>query len=215
MATQTAPVNSVEDLHQQLGHLWKTRRDLEKELALVTLGIQTADQNARPLKKRLGQGDSGASSLLDKIDADRKELTRKEEGLRLALEELEPKINAAQQEITAARRVQDEQEQEKRFHEACDKAAALVERVLTLHAQACQALAEVRLAQKDLGEQFAHRGQAAAERIVQQPLWNLPHQLQTVKKWTHPRANIAGSSIEILPLLPPPIYANGNGARKS
>jgi len=116
--------------------------------------------------------------LLDKIDADRKELTRKEEGLRLALEELEPKINAAQQEITAARRVQDEQEQEQRF------------RVLALHAQACQALAEVRLAQKDLCERFGHRGQAAAERIVQQPLWNLPHQLQTVKKWTHPRANI-------------------------
>jgi len=27
-------------------------------------------------------------------------------------------------------------------------------------------------------------------KCVQQPLWNLPHQLQTVKKWTHPRANI-------------------------
>jgi hypothetical protein len=163
----------------------------------------------------LAQGESGASSLLDKIEADRKELARKEEGSRLALEELEPKITAAQQEITAARRVQDEQEQGQRFREACDKAAALVERVLALHAQACQALAEVRIALNEIGEQFGHRGLAAAERIVQQPLWNLPHQLQTVKKWTHPRVNIAGSSIEILPLLPPPSSANGNGARKS
>jgi len=214
MATQTAPLNSVEDLNQTLGHLWKTRRDLERELALATLGIQTADSNARSLKKRFAQGDAGASSLLDKTEAERKDLARKEEGLRLAIEELEPKINAAQQEITAARRVQDEQEQERRFREACDKATALVERVLELHARACQALAETRLAQKDLCERFGHRGQAAAERIVMQPLFNLPHQLQ-MKKWTHPRANIAGASIEIVPLLPPPDSANGNGARKS
>ena len=103
----------------------------------MTLGIQTADQNARSLKKRFAQDDAGASSLLDKTEAERKDLARKEEGLRLALEELEPKITAAQQEITAARRVQDEQEEEQRFREACDKAAALVERVLALHAQAC------------------------------------------------------------------------------
>jgi len=214
MATQTAPLNSVEDLNQQLGHLWKARRDLEKELGLVSLGIQTADQNARSLKKRSAQGDAGASSLLDKTEAERKDLARKEEGLRLLIEELEPKINAAQQEITSARRLQEEQEQEQRFREACDKTAALVERVLVLHAQACQALAEVRLAQKDLCER-GHRGQAAAERIVMQPLWNLPHQLQAAKKWTHPRANIAGASIEIVPLLPPPESANGNSARKS
>ena len=208
-------LNSVEDLNQILGALWKTRRDLEKELALATLGIQTADQNARALKKRFAQGDSGAESLIDKTEADRKVHARREEGLRLALEELEPKITAAQQEITAARRVQDEQEQEQQFREACDKATALVERVLTLHSQACQALAEVRLAQKDLSERFGHRGQSAAERIVMQPLANPLHTLQTLKSWSHPRTQIPGAGIEIRPLLPPAGSANGNGARKS
>src|SRR4029434_1675853 len=112
--------------------------DLEKELALVTLGIQTADANARSPKKRLAQGDSSANSLLDKIEADRKELTRKEEGLRLELQELEPRLNAAQQELTAAKQLREDQEQERRFRDACDKAAALVERVRGLHAQACE-----------------------------------------------------------------------------
>jgi chromosome segregation ATPase len=218
MATQTAtaPLNSVEDLNQQLGHLWAERRRIEKELEPVTLGIQTADENARSLKKRLVQGDAGASSLLDKTEADRKELARKDEGLRLSLQELEPKITAAQQEITAARRVQDEQKQEQQFVEACAKAAAGVERVIELHAQACQAFAEVRQAQQHLNDRFGQRGAVAVEKIILGPLANLIHRLQTVKGWTYPRGVFpGGATIEIRPLLPPPAHMNGNGARKS
>jgi chromosome segregation ATPase len=217
MATQTAtaPLNSVEDLNQQLGHLWAERRRIEKELESVTLGIQTADENARSLKKRLVQGDAGASSLLDKTEADRKELARKDEGLRLSLQELEPKINAAQQALTTARQSREEQEQEQRFREACDKAAADVERLIELHAQTCKKLADVRQAQQHLNDRFGHRGASAVERIVLGPLANLIHQLQT-KSWTYPRGVfLGGATIEIRPLLPPPAHMNGNGSRKS
>jgi chromosome segregation ATPase len=86
MATQTAPLDSVEDLRSLLGKLWAERRHLEKELGLVKIGIQTADENARSLKKRLARDDTAASSLLDRAEAEHRTLTRKEEGLRLELE---------------------------------------------------------------------------------------------------------------------------------
>jgi len=215
MATQIAALNGIEDLNKQLGHLWAERIALEKELALVNVGIQTTSEDSRSLKKRFAQGDAGASSLLDKTEADHRTFTRKEEGLRLALEELEPKITIAQQSINAARAAQDEQRQEQQFVEACNKAAVGVERVLALHAQACQALAEVRLAQKEIGDRFGNRGLSAAERIVINPLANPVHHLK-MTGWTHPRAYIAfGTTIEIEPLLPPSTHMNGNGARKS
>jgi chromosome segregation ATPase len=214
MATQVAPLNSIEDLNQQLGHLWKTRRDLEKDLALVTLGIQTADQNLRSLKKRFAQGDAGASSLLDKTEAEHRTLTRREEGLRLSLEELEPKITAAQQQINAARAAQDEQKQEQQFVEACDKAAAGVQRLIELHAETCKALADVREAQQHLSG-FGQRGASAVERIFLGPLANLIHTLQT-KGWTYPRGVfLGGATIEVRPLLPPAAHLSGNGSRKS
>jgi hypothetical protein len=87
--TATAIV-SLEEMESQLQTLQKERVRIEESLDGLRRQKAEKEEEARPLKKLLVTGDKSASARLDRIDAEIRDIARREDSLRADEAQLAP-----------------------------------------------------------------------------------------------------------------------------
>jgi seryl-tRNA synthetase len=177
MNAQTATaIVSLEEMESQLQALQKERVRIEESLDGLRRRKSEKDEEARPLKKLLAAGDKSASAKLDRIDAEIRDIARREDSLRADEAQLAPKIVSLQQLVNETRRIRVDEELSQRFDAACDAARAATDKFSTLYAELTKAAGELACASADL-LMWGQEGASAYERLVLNPTFNPNHRL--------------------------------------
>jgi chromosome segregation ATPase len=203
MANTATATLSAEQINQQLQVLWNERTGLENKLRAISQDRAAIEDKRRGLKKRHAGGDKTAALGLNQLDEQDVDLLRTEEGLRLSLDELEPKILDLQKEANTLARMRAEEQRQNQLQAATEQARALVERFFTLYGELSKTVAEIRITYQALSDQFGVEGLRVGERYLSDPLVNPLHQLVNIKGWTKPQVLLFDREFTVRGLLPP------------
>jgi hypothetical protein len=204
-ATMTA---SLEEMEAELQTLQKERVRIEEKLDLSRRQKDEKLAAQLPLKQKLAAGDKSASAMLDRLDAEIRDLVRVEDALRQAEASIAPKIVSQQAHVNQFRRDLAAEERSQRFDAAKDAVAELRDKVLRQHAEVTQTAGELSIAMGDLNT-FGQEGAAANEELVLKSALNNPVHDLTQKGWTVPQSGPYRRELTIRGMLPPAVPSNG------
>jgi chromosome segregation ATPase len=214
MKAQTAPmIASIEEMESQLQTLQKERTSIETRLDTLRRRKAEKEQEARPLKKQLLDGDKSASAKLDRIDAEIRDIVRSEDTLREAEAFFAPKIVALQAQVNETRRIRVDEERSRKFDAACAAARAATDKFLALYAELTKAAGELSCASADLLT-WDQEGASAYERLVLTPTFNPNHRLAAQGWKIPPYAARHIREFFVRGMLPPVEKSSSNGHGK-
>lgn len=207
-------IASLEEMESQLQTLQKERLNIEERLDTLRRRKTEKEQEARPLKKQLVDGDKSASAKLDRIDAEIRDIVRSEDTLREAEAFFAPKIIELQKQVNETRRIRQDEEKSQRFDADCDALTKATEEFIAAHTAATEKLAKMFLASSTLLSEWGQEGASAYERLTLKRTANPVHALQ-MAGWKYPQTGLlATRDFVVRAMLPPAIRVSGNGHSK-
>jgi chromosome segregation ATPase len=207
MATANATqALSIDEIQGQIQRFRNERKTIENELKVISEKKAIRVEKELEQKRELAAGDKSASAALDALDGEIRDLSRREDGLRLLANQIDARITPLQQQANLLRRVLDDEKTAAEFKEDCADAEAVIEKCDSDVASACLSRAEAYLRLQRLKDKYGADGMAAGARIILERLNNPLYRLQK-KGWDELSASqvtsVFVSSIMIRPLVPP------------
>jgi hypothetical protein len=217
MNAQTATaIVSLEEMESQLQTLQKERLNIEERLDTLRRRKAEKEQEARPLKKLLLDGDKSASAKLDRIDAEVRDIVRSEDTLREAEAFFAPKIVSLQKLVNETRRIRVDEERSRQFDADCAAADQATKEFLAAFAVATEKAARMSMSSGTLLANWGQEGASANERLVLRPLGpvgNPDHALR-MAGWKAPVNSGYARQVVIVGMLPPAKKSSSNGHGK-